>query len=1630
MSQAAPSTETNVRVAVRVRPQSLAEINEGLKQCTSVTANEAQIAIGSDKMFTFDKVFDIETNQREIFDDSVAELVDGLLQGYNSTILAYGQTGSGKTYTMGTAWASEIVLENSGLIPRCVDRLFELIDEAKSEAHHNRSTAPDFKVSAQFLELYNEEINDLLLPAEKIGSKGVIKIHGEGAKIYVSGASTRPVSNVKDCLKCLEIGSLNRVTASTNMNATSSRSHAIFTITVKQQRVLENDTTEKEQIPSLDFETLTAKFHFVDLAGSERLKRTGATGERQKEGIAINCGLLALGNVISALGDATKRGSHVPYRNSKLTRLLQDSLGGNSRTTMIACVSPSDCDFMETLNTLIYANRAKNIKNKPSVNQDKASKLISDLKSRIQELEDELLKYKQGKLTADVCFLNDINDENRLLLKEQDNLREKIKVLQATIESKTGEISSLKVEKDMANLRSGGETSCIDDLVSLYMHEMESVKTKLTEAEIENANYRKQLARSKGDHTANFSTKVSNYDDLLASSFIDIKKYQNETTDLLALAEADLIEKKEHLNNPRSNQKADDLGRGESRKREKLLTSDKSKPQANSPSCDEMSVSECLSEKSGDLKLSLEEDEAAGSGDSDGTSDSDDDLEDDLSSEDKSAADNLIVADIAYITEEISVKEKLIQQLEKSQSALNIMRQGYDKKVAQLMGKLKLLENEKEQQMRNADGSNKTGSDSDKIAKDYQHKVSSLEKEIKKLRSFERVNKKHTSELKRNETRILALKTDVEKMREDKAKLVRQLKEEGKKHRDREQRQKVEVAQLRKQERVKDNKIKALEIENAQKKSILQRKMQELELLRKTNKHGMSDKSAGRAVKSRSESRRATRSGQIMNGTVATARAETASLSRREDNTMSRIAINNRHETSRHQQNKRRTSSGSKVSWENFLTMMENQIESMYSVSYLEKEMSEHIKERERWSREKETVVKKMTAAKQLKDRKVVERLEEELEVVKCSIEETQERIEEKQTAMVALTSTTQSSMLTQLDVESLDSKHCKSLLQQLISFTVEKSVQLREDEAKIRELEAQMGEAEMNKTIQQQLLDFVILEGENELNPTDSRLNAVQDDALNCTFIKDTAETAQLANALNAAQQKVPPPPNEPHQSPTTYRLPITVTMERGSTSRNSNRTVTIDATQQSKSDDLNELGARGDKPTAECETFIVSGTPLMDRFGIQLMSTEDLTVPASPRRNGGLINSSRKSSGDSNSAAGDAENLSRSNSFRLNSSKSSGDADVFKRLLKSVPRVDLEDEDKSEVGAISGYRGAIPGASNFPLKCHHVAEGHKKGVVSVDATEDNLFTGSLDRTVKVWDLNAGSEILSIVGFPHSVLQVRYHTTRNLLFCASLHVIKVLDPLSKQADIASFKTLKSAGGSYERIDYPSAQTTKIPHGEDQINDIAFSFCGNLLYSVARNFIRIWDLRHLSEALSVQLDPSQSHSAAINVVAVKRGQTENSPDLLFTGSRDHSVKCCEAILEGGCRSLEPPHYDGVESLCLYNDWLYSSGRDSCIKQWDVSKVVDGKCENVTSVPNAHNHWITAMAMFPAVQRNRDVHPYLVSGCRSGEMKVWDSTSLKPLGELKAHKAHVHAFATNSSCLFSASGDWDVKIWRL
>ncbi|KAF7287736.1 hypothetical protein GWI33_003374 [Rhynchophorus ferrugineus] len=542
--------DISVRVAVRIRPQTLREKLDMCQVCTSVTPGEPQVTLGKDKAFTYNYVFDNDSEQEHIYESCVASLVESSLEGYNGTVLAYGQTGSGKTYTMGTGFDVELPPEQKGIIPRAIHHLFDGIKSRIERAQENGLLAPEFKVSVQFMELYNEEVIDLFNPSFAKDTKDkVYKIHEDQyGGIQVKGVTCKVIQSAEEALQCLKLGALSRTTASTQMNTQSSRSHAIFTLHVKQQRLV---PSEDENVVSNEFETLSAKFHFVDLAGSERLKRTGATGERQKEGISINCGLLALGNVISALGDRTKRALHIPYRDSKLTRLLQDSLGGNSQTVMIACVSPSDSDFMETLNTLKYANRARNIKNKIFINQDKSSKTISQLRQQITQLQLELVEYKQGKRIIQEDGTETVNDmfyENNMLQGEVNNLRIRVKAMQETIDALTLKNTNLLVEKSKGSWISSGTNSEVTDMIQAYLKEIEELRAKLVESNNTCEQLRKQLSRSQSPQR---------YSVMLNSSLLD-----DDKTSLLEEAKLNLQKDREALN--RRSLEADQDSDGES----------------------------------------------------------------------------------------------------------------------------------------------------------------------------------------------------------------------------------------------------------------------------------------------------------------------------------------------------------------------------------------------------------------------------------------------------------------------------------------------------------------------------------------------------------------------------------------------------------------------------------------------------------------------------------------------------------------------------------------------------------------------------------------------------------------------------------------------------------------------------------------------------------------------------------------------------------------------------------------------------------------------------------------------------------------------------------------------------------
>ncbi|KAH8370985.1 hypothetical protein KR093_005862 [Drosophila rubida] len=361
-----------VQVVVRCRPMSNRERTEGSPEVVNVYPNRGVVELQNlvdankeqRKVFTYDAAYDASASQTTLYHEVVFPLVSSVLEGFNGCIFAYGQTGTGKTFTMEGVRGNDDLM---GIIPRTFEQIW---------LHINRTENFQFLVDVSYLEIYMEELRDLLKPNSKH-----LEVRERGSGVYVPNLHAINCKSVDDMANVMRLGNKNRTVGFTNMNEHSSRSHAIFMI----------------KIEMCDTETNTikvGKLNLIDLAGSERQSKTGASAERLKEASKINLALSSLGNVISALAENSP---HVPYRDSKLTRLLQDSLGGNSKTIMIANIGPSNYNYNETLTTLRYAQRAKNIQNQPVKNEDPQDAKLKEYQEEIERLKRLIAPQQQQR---------------------------------------------------------------------------------------------------------------------------------------------------------------------------------------------------------------------------------------------------------------------------------------------------------------------------------------------------------------------------------------------------------------------------------------------------------------------------------------------------------------------------------------------------------------------------------------------------------------------------------------------------------------------------------------------------------------------------------------------------------------------------------------------------------------------------------------------------------------------------------------------------------------------------------------------------------------------------------------------------------------------------------------------------------------------------------------------------------------------------------------------------------------------------------------------------------------------------------------------------------------------------------
>uniref|UniRef100_A0A3Q3Q2J7 Kinesin-like protein n=1 Tax=Monopterus albus TaxID=43700 RepID=A0A3Q3Q2J7_MONAL len=468
----------SVKVVVRCRPLDDREKTLGSQMVLSMDLQRCQCFIEKPgvvdeppKQFTFDGTYFTDQTTEQMYNETAYPLVESVTEGYNGTIFAYGQTGSGKSFTM--QGVSEPAAQR-GVIPRAFEHIFESIQCAENTK---------FLVRASYLEIYNEEIRDLLGNDTK--QRLELKEHPEKG-VYVRDLSMHTVHSVGECERIIEQGWRNRAVGYTLMNKDSSRSHSIFTIHLE---ICNTDASGQDHLRA-------GKLNLVDLAGSERQSKTGATGERLREATKINLSLSALGNVISALVDG--RSKYIPYRDSKLTRLLQDSLGGSTRTLMIACVSPADSNYEESLSTLRYANRAKSIQNRPRINEDPKDALLREYQEEIKKLR-ALISGQLGTANLSrpsdlwVCIVLSPQEYEERLAKlqaeyhaEQESkakLQEDIAALCSSYESK---LSNL--EKAGASRRSSdpkkGKINCLHHALFIYLlHRLKQLEQEVVGGE-------------------------------------------------------------------------------------------------------------------------------------------------------------------------------------------------------------------------------------------------------------------------------------------------------------------------------------------------------------------------------------------------------------------------------------------------------------------------------------------------------------------------------------------------------------------------------------------------------------------------------------------------------------------------------------------------------------------------------------------------------------------------------------------------------------------------------------------------------------------------------------------------------------------------------------------------------------------------------------------------------------------------------------------------------------------------------------------------------------------------------------------------------------------------------------------
>ncbi|NXY83213.1 KI21A protein, partial [Alcedo cyanopectus] len=1104
------------------------------------------------------------------------------------------------------------------------------------------------------------------------------------------------------------------------------------------------------------------------------------------------------------------------------------------------------------------------------------------------------------------------------------------------------------------------------------------LRAKLLESEAVNENLRRNLSRA--------STRSTYFGGPSAFS-ASMLSSEKETMEILDIAKKDLEKLKKKERKKKKSVKEDNID-NEQEKRDEKGTSERENNDLEAEEIQEVSDHEDEEEEDDEDEDDMEVVESSDESDSD--SDEKENYQ----------------ADLANITCEIAIKQKLIDELENSQRRLQTLKKQYEEKLMMLQHKIRDTQLERDQVLQNL-GSVETYSEekAKKIKSEYEKKLQAMNKELQRLQTAQKEHARLLKNQSQYEKQLKKLQQEVTEMKKTKVRLMKQMKEEQEKARMTESRRNREIAQLKKEQRKRE--VTAL---RRQVRPLSDKVAGKVSRKLSLPEHPIQEPSSSSPAE-HDGSRTAAQ--QKMRIPVARVQALSVTATNGTGKKHQRKVVMSRVYSSK----------AARMKWQLLERRVTDIIMQKMTISNMEADMNrlltqreELTKRREKLSKKREKIIKDGGGSEA--DRNVLN-INEEMESLTANIDYINDSISDCQANIMQMEEAKEEGET--LDVTAVINActltEARYLLDHFLTMGINKGLQAAQKEAQIKVLEGRLKQTEITSATQNQLL-FHMLKEKAELNP---ELDALLGHALQENLEDSTDEDAPLhspgteGSSLSSDLLKLcgEVKPKSKARRRTTTQMELLyadssdlVPAAGAADSPSGPLAAVAEAPESGMAADTSDASARDREfipPTSGLPSKIgsISRQPSLSEKKIPEPS------PLAKRKAYEKAMEKTKSKDQKLSDSGAPEaSLSPPPSPP---SRPRNEMNVFSRLTVSQGNTSVQ-QDK---GIINPFP-ASKSVRSSPLQCVYTAEGHTKAVLCVDATDDLLFTGSKDRTCKVWNLVTGQEIMSLGGHPNNVVSIKYCNYTSLVFTVSTSYIKVWDIRDSAKCI---RTLTSSGQAMpgDVCSGSTNRTVTIPAGENQINQIALNSTGTFLYAAAGNSVRMWDLKRFQSTGKLT-----GHQGPVMCLTVDR--ISNGQDLIVTGSKDHYIKMFD-VTEGALGSVspthnfEPPHYDGIEALAIMGDNLFSGSRDNGIKKWDLAQK-----DLLQQVPNAHKDWVCALGTVPGA-------PALLSGCRGGTLRLWHVDTFAAVGEMKGHDSPINAICTNSSQIFTAADDRTVRIWK-